>query len=201
MKESQNPFESGTGHLKARPESGEHMFAFFEQCAQEADSIVLERNEKGEVLAPNGHPSELKNELLCKLVRTKSFKNWFGDWERNPSKASKAVYQKTGEPRILFHSTVANIPLSEGLRPMNGRGLFFSSDSTSSYEWGGYKGKPSPDATVSVYPCFINLNGPNNARGNIIEANPPYNDIYYAVESEDQIMHIPFNLVENAPER
>ena len=40
-------------------------------------------------------------------VRTESFKNWFGDWENNPSQASKIV-DKNGEPLVMWHWTISN---------------------------------------------------------------------------------------------
>lgn len=39
------------------------------------------RDSKGRLLAPNGRPSNLPERLYAQ-VRTKEFKDWFGDWER-----------------------------------------------------------------------------------------------------------------------
>ena len=50
-------------------------------------------------LAPNGKPSNLTPEQY-KLVRTKAFKEWFGDWENDPKNASKVV-DENGEPLIV----------------------------------------------------------------------------------------------------
>lgn len=38
-------------------------------------------------------------------VRTPAFKQWFGDWENDPSNASKVVNPKTGEPLAVYHNT------------------------------------------------------------------------------------------------
>lgn len=51
--------------------------------------------------APNGNPTNL-NERQWLQVRTKAFKNWFGDWENSPSKASKVV-DENGEPLVVYH--------------------------------------------------------------------------------------------------
>ena len=51
--------------------------------------------------APNGKPSNLPDDLWV-TVRTKAFKEWFGDWENDPENAS-AVLDENGEPRIVFH--------------------------------------------------------------------------------------------------
>ncbi len=56
-----------------------------------------------ELLAPNGKPSKLTPEQY-KLVRTPAFKKWFGDWENNPSQASKVV-DENGEPLVILHTT------------------------------------------------------------------------------------------------
>lgn len=53
--------------------------------------------------APNGNPTNL-NERQWLQVRTKAFKNWFGDWENNPSEASKVV-DENGEPLVVYHGT------------------------------------------------------------------------------------------------
>lgn len=62
------------------------------------------RNKEGELLAPNGQVSNLQNELHWKMVRTPVFKEWFGDWERDPYKSSKIV-DKNGEPLIVYRGT------------------------------------------------------------------------------------------------
>jgi len=53
------------------------------------------------LLAPNGKPSNLTPEQY-KLVRTKAFKDWFGDWENDPENASKVV-DENGEPKVMWH--------------------------------------------------------------------------------------------------
>jgi len=60
-------------------------------------------NESKVNFAPNGKLSNLSPELW-ELVRTSSFKNWFGDWENSPDTASKIV-DENGEPLIVYHGT------------------------------------------------------------------------------------------------
>lgn len=57
----------------------------------------------GENIAPNGEPSNLTPKQY-KLVRTPEFKAWFGDWEKDPENASRAV-DKNGEPLVVYHGT------------------------------------------------------------------------------------------------
>ena len=58
------------------------------------------RNSKGQLLAPNGKVSNLTEKQYAQ-VRTKAFKEWFGDWENDPANASKVV-DENGEPRIVY---------------------------------------------------------------------------------------------------
>ena len=57
----------------------------------------------GELLAPNGKPSNL-NAMQHAQVRTEAFKKWFGDWENDPENASKVV-DENGEPLVVYHGT------------------------------------------------------------------------------------------------
>ena len=52
--------------------------------------------------APNGNPTNL-NERQWLQVRTKAFKEWFGDWENDPENASKVV-DENGEPLVVYHT-------------------------------------------------------------------------------------------------
>ena len=61
------------------------------------------RNANGQLLAPNGRVSNLTEKQYVQ-VRTKAFKDWFGDWENNPSEASKVV-DENGEPKVVYHNT------------------------------------------------------------------------------------------------
>lgn len=64
------------------------------------------RDDRGKLLAPNGKPTNL-TEAQYAQVRTKAFKDWFGDWENNPKNASKAV-DENGEPLVVYHGTPEN---------------------------------------------------------------------------------------------
>ena len=74
----------------------------YERKALKIDSNEL-KMENGVLLAPNGKPSNLTPEQY-KLVRTKAFKDWFGDWENDPENASKVV-DENGEPLVCNHSS------------------------------------------------------------------------------------------------
>lgn len=73
---------------------------------KEEEQYILEhaaRDENGKLLAPNGKPSNLTEKQYTQ-VRTKSFKEWFGDWENDPKNASKVV-DENGEPLVVYHGT------------------------------------------------------------------------------------------------
>ena len=53
--------------------------------------------------APNGKDTNLTEDQWLS-VRTEAFKNWFGDWEKDPQNASKVV-DENGEPRVVYHGS------------------------------------------------------------------------------------------------
>ena len=61
------------------------------------------RQQRTERLAPNGKRSNL-TDVQYDTVRTKAFKNWFGNWETDPANASKVV-DENGEPMVMYHGT------------------------------------------------------------------------------------------------
>lgn len=74
-----------------------------EEYSKEMQDILAnaKRDPEGNLLAPNGKVSNL-NERQYAQVRTKAFKDWFGDWENNPKNASKVV-DENGEPLVVYH--------------------------------------------------------------------------------------------------
>lgn len=76
-----------------------------EEYSKELQYILAnaKRDSEGHLLAPNGKKSNLTERQYAQ-VRTKAFKDWFGDWENNPSEASKVV-DENGEPLVVYHNT------------------------------------------------------------------------------------------------
>lgn len=72
---------------------------------EERNNILrnAKRDTQGRLLAPNGKPSNLTEEQYVQ-VRTKAFKDWFGDWENNPNESSK-VTDENGEPLVVYHES------------------------------------------------------------------------------------------------
>lgn len=70
----------------------------------EIRSIIEKAQKDGTYMkAPNGKPTNL-TERQWAQVRTRAFKNWFGDWENDPDNASKVV-DENGEPKVVYHGS------------------------------------------------------------------------------------------------
>ena len=79
---------------------------------------------KGGLIAPNGNKSNLTAEQY-KLVRTPEFKEWFGDWEKDPKNASKVV-DDNGEPLVVYHTTNDDFYVFD--KKKSKQGFFFSAN-------------------------------------------------------------------------
>ena len=81
---------------------------FMQEYTQEMKDILANalRDEQGRLLAPNGKPSNLTERQYAQ-VRTKAFKEWFGDWENDPTNSSKVV-DENGEPLVVYSGRKKN---------------------------------------------------------------------------------------------
>ncbi len=104
------------------------------------------------LLAPNGKPSNLSSDLY-KIVRSKEFKDWFGDWENDPENASK-VLDENGEPKVVWHGSDVdfNVFDEKFTNPIL-RGFYFAWNKKYS------EGLPHKETKV-VKPYFLNLRTP-----------------------------------------
>lgn len=99
------------------------------------------RNSQGKLFAPNGNISNLGEKQYVQ-VRTKAFKEWFGDWENNPEEASKVV-DENGEPLVVYHGTPYNWNIYDSNQfgkhtddGYYGRGLYLSSIENKAKQYG-----------------------------------------------------------------
>lgn len=99
----------------------------------EMNSIKQQAIKNGTFMkAPNGNPTNL-NERQWLQVRTKAFKDWFGDWENDPAHASKVI-DENGEPLVVYHHRMTEIS-DFGKRENNlYPGIYFS---LTPYTWYG----------------------------------------------------------------
>ena len=133
------------------------------------------RNEQGQLLAPNGKVSNLTERQYAQ-VRTKAFKEWFGDWKNDPQNASKVI-DENGEPLVVYHGspivTIDKFDLenSIGLQLRDNEGFTISNTAWFTPQEriakNTYSVKPESlgkgEAAVEygkVYPIFINIRTP-----------------------------------------
>lgn len=137
-----------------------------EEYSKEMQDILAnaKRDSEGNLLAPNGKKSNL-TERQWVQVRTKAFKDWFGDWENNPSEASKVV-DENGEPLVVYHESPNK----------------FTTFDTSKKRYNVHDVKGIWTSTIdrkgrgygeNIYPLFVNLRNPDytdvHSTKNIIE--------------------------------
>ncbi len=86
----------GVGNFRTRPTGTRPM--------TEEEQIIADAKANGMYLkAPNGKKSNLTPKQWAQ-VRTKAFKEWFGDWENDPQNASKVV-DRNGEPKVVYNGS------------------------------------------------------------------------------------------------
>ena len=117
------------------------------------------RFEEGGLIAPNGKSSNLTPEQY-KLVRSESFKAWFGDWENSPKTASQVV-DENGEPLVVWHGSksfdINEFDLSKSKRKSSGLkefGTYFTDNTNlaKAYRnWGELKEDEELDIDIQIY--------------------------------------------------
>lgn len=122
--------------------------------SEEEQNIINEAKQNGTFMkAPNGKKSNLTERQWIQ-VRTKAFKDWFGDWENNPSEASKVV-DENGEPLVVYHRTKEiNIPIFDRKKVQH-YGFWFSVDKDY------YTKNKSNRSNFNTIAAFLNIRTPN----------------------------------------
>ena len=128
-----------------------------QENSNEKKSIIDKAKKNGTFMkAPNGKPTNLTEKQWVQ-VRTKAFKDWFGDWENDPKNASKVV-DENGEPLVVYHNSNADINIfdknkigtngsSEG--GLFGEGFYFSTNKDYNNIFGNKE-----------YAVFLNIKNP-----------------------------------------
>ena len=104
LAEFESALKEGVAPKQVKPEGVDHSVRSSKEMDEER--LEIERKAKSDgtwLKAPNGKRTNL-NERQWVDVRTKNFKEWFGDWENDPENASKIV-DENGEPLMVFHYT------------------------------------------------------------------------------------------------
>lgn len=75
------------------------------------------------------------------VTQTQQFKRWFGDWQKNPKRASKVV-NADGTPRVMYHYTDSTFTVFDPARSGSnqgirlGDGIYISSSKTAFMDYG-----------------------------------------------------------------
>ena len=104
LAEFESALKEGVAPEQVKPEGVDYSVRSSKEMDEER--LEIERKAKSDgtwLKAPNGKRTNL-NERQWVDVRTKNFKEWFGDWENDPENASKIV-DENGEPLMVFHYT------------------------------------------------------------------------------------------------
>lgn len=76
--------------------------------------------------APNGKHTNL-TEFQWLQVRTKAFKEWFGDWESDPENSSK-ILDENGEPLVVYHGSQGRFTVFDLNKGTNIEAIWHTSD-------------------------------------------------------------------------
>ena len=131
--------------------------------SKEEQSIIDKAKEDGSYMkTPNGKKTSLSDKQWVQ-VRTKAFKNWFGDWENSSKDASKVV-DKNGEPLVVYHGTLSK-SIERFRKDMIGSrysydesGFFFTDKESIAKDYSASEF----DSTVKgdIIPVFLNIRKP-----------------------------------------
>lgn len=145
------------------------------------------RNSSEWLRAPNGKKSNLSQEQWVQ-VRTPEFKQWFGDWQRDPKNASKML-DENGEPQILYHGTNADFQAFNVTKAgLLGPGIYITPnfDTAETYA----NNKSLAGGQNIVMPLFANIRNPlrpeSNSREVIIRQTKGHDGVIKDIDSTEQ---------------
>lgn len=105
--------------------------------------------------------------MFAKVDQTKTdnFKNWFGDWEKTPEKASKVV-DDNGQPLVVYHGTGSDFNTFD--KEMIGsnfnadnEGFFFTSVPSEASQYANYKNIGlKREQGNNVKPVYLSIKNP-----------------------------------------
>ena len=129
----------------------------FEENSEEADIVARAKADGTYMKAPNGKKSNLSPRQWVQ-VRTKAFKDWFGDWENDPDNSSNVV-DENGEPMVVYHGTQSEFSSFDKdaiLERKDGiKGFYFVTEKRRGSVAGYYA-----QENGNVMPVFLNIRQP-----------------------------------------
>lgn len=141
---------------------------------------VTDRSNHGELLAPNGKPSNLSPELYA-YVRTPEFKEFFGDWEKGKGIGHSCVLDGNGEPLVLYRGQWSH----EDKPFVNyGDGIYFTPQRDAAIGY-GMDLDPIPAFVNARKPCKVDFDGDADTEDNDLHADVKSEYRYAAKEGND----------------
>ena len=184
LAEFESALKEGVAPEQVKPEGVDHSVRSSKEMDEER--LEIERKAKSDgtwLKAPNGKRTNL-NERQWVDVRTKNFKEWFGDWENDPENASKIV-DENGEPLMVFHYTWEDFTIFGEGKEIGASTFYNASDAnyaataavgdwfTSKSDLPDYMGKPMR--------VFLNIKEPSDGRSLEVLAD----EVGYEISSKD----------------
>ena len=184
LAEFESALKEGVAPEQVKPEGVDHSVRSSKEMDEER--LEIERKAKSDgtwLKAPNGKRTNL-NERQWVDVRTKNFKEWFGDWENDPENASKIV-DENGEPLMVFHYTPEDFTVFGEGKEIGASTFYNASDAnyaataavgdwfTSKSDLPDYMGKPMR--------VFLNIKEPSDGRSLEVLAD----EVGYEISSKD----------------
>ena len=100
------------------------LFDFYNKCLEDVKSgnfwPEIKRDNEGKILSANEKTiSNLPTEEVVKITRSKTFRDWFGNWDTDIFGASKVIDAVTQEPLLLYHGLEHDVDykVGPGLKP------------------------------------------------------------------------------------
>lgn len=103
------------------------------------------------------------------IIHSKSFKDWFGDWENDPENSSKVV-DANGKPKIMYHGSLADFDTFDitktgknwGGYSSHGRGIYLTDSYENAELWAKRAMGSTNDSysTPKIYKVFLNIRNP-----------------------------------------
>lgn len=132
---------------------------------QEEEFIISQAMTDGTYLkAPNGEDTNLSPKQWVQ-VRTNAFKEWFGDWQKDPEDASK-ILDNNGEPEVIYHASsqwftsFKSGPEHHSDAP--DKSIFMSNDRELSNSYISWYGESDGSLPPMAHDVYLNENDPRH---------------------------------------
>ena len=184
LAELESALKEGVAPEQVKPEGVDHSVRSSKEMDEER--LEIERKAKSDgtwLKAPNGKRTNL-NERQWVDVRTKNFKEWFGDWENDPENASKIV-DENGEPLMVFHYTWEDFTIFGEGKEIGASTFYNASDANYAAtaaigDWFTSESDLSDDMGKPMK-VFLNIKNPSDGRSLEVLAD----EVGYEISSKD----------------